>query len=130
MLGSNDMKKKFGYCAMDIAGEMQRLLEKICTFNTYRNGGKAKIVLMSPPYIGENIRQSWLASCFDYECTHKVSRELADWYKQLSEMYDCTFINAAQYVDANDSSDSCHLTGPKQITLGKELAKIVKTILA
>ena len=46
MLGSNDLKKKFGYSSMDIAGEMQIMLEKIQTYNTFRMNGRMKVCLL------------------------------------------------------------------------------------
>ncbi|MBQ4416282.1 MAG: acylhydrolase, partial [Butyrivibrio sp.] len=33
MLGTNDLKKKFSYTVMDIAGEMQIFLEKVLAYN-------------------------------------------------------------------------------------------------
>ena len=49
MLGSNDCKRKFAYSSMDIAGEMQIMLEKILSYNHFRCGDGFKVILVSPP---------------------------------------------------------------------------------
>ena len=78
-------------------------------FNHFRMHDRMKVLLISPPHIGENIRASWLGDCFGYERAIKVSTELADWYKQLSDMYGCTFLNAADIITASHE-DSIHPT--------------------
>ena len=36
MLGTNDLKRKFSYSSMDVAGEMQIFLEKVQAYNRFR----------------------------------------------------------------------------------------------
>ena len=52
MLGTNDMKRKYGYSAEDIAGEMERFLEKVWVYNHFHLADDMKILLMSPPVVG------------------------------------------------------------------------------
>lgn len=129
MLGTNDIKKKFGYCAVDIADEMQRLLEKVCAFNNFRQEGKIKIVLMSPPLFGKKPDTYYADPCYDYEDARKITKELSGLYKQLADKFSCSYINAALYTDVDDSPDGYHLTGPKQTKLGLALAKIIKEMI-
>ncbi len=125
MLGSNDLKRKFSYSSMDIAGEMQIMIEKIKAYNHFRCGDSFKIVLMSPPFIADSIKESWLGDCFGYENSVKVSKELPDWYGQLAKMYDCYHFEASKYVVASDA-DGCHLDSENQRKLGQELAEFIK----
>ena len=120
MLGSNDCKRKFSYSSMDIAGEMQRFLEKVQSFNRYRCEDGFKVLLVSPPHISEAIKTSWLGDSFGYENAHKVSLELADWYKQLADMYSCAFFDAAEHVRVSDT-DGCHMDAENQRALGNEI---------
>ena len=125
MLGSNDCKRKFSYSSMDIAGEMQIMLEKVKSYNGFRCQNRFKIILVSPPLISPAISDSWLGDCFGYENSCRLSSELASWYKQLSEMYDTGFIDASEYTKASDA-DGCHLDAGNQRLLGEALARYVQ----
>ena len=128
MLGSNDCKRKFAYSSMDIAGEMQIMLEKVQSYNRFRCKDAFKVLLISPPYISEAIRDSWLGDSFGYENAVKLTKELAGWYKTLAEMYDCEYLDAAQYVQASDA-DGVHLDAENQKKLGDVIAERIKTML-
>ncbi len=127
MLGSNDCKRKFAYSSMDIAGEMQIMLEKILAYNRFRCNDGFKVILVSPPYVADSIKDSWLGDSFAYENAVKLTKELAGWYSQLADMYNCTFFDASKHVVASDS-DGCHMDAENQRKLGKLLAEQVKTI--
>ena len=128
MLGSNDCKRKFAYSSMDIAGEMQIMLEKVQAYNRFRCKDAFKVLLISPPYVSDAIRESWLGDSFGYENAVNLTKELAGWYKTLSDMYDCEYLDAAQYVQASDA-DGCHLDAQNQKKLGEVIAERVKEIL-
>ena len=117
MLGGNDLKRKFSYASIDIAGEMQIFLEKVQSYNRFRMADHMKILLISPPLVGTDPEDDWLADCFDFPRARKVSEELADWYRQLAEMYGCSFLDAAQVVRAS-TIDGVHLEPKDQIRLG------------
>lgn len=128
MLGSNDCKRKFSYSAMDIAGEMQILIEKVKAYNEFRCQNSFKTVLVSPPLISDAIRDSWLGDSFGYENAIKLSKELSDWYRKLSQMYGTEFIDAADYVKVSDA-DGVHMDADNQRKLGKILAEFIKSNL-
>lgn len=128
MLGSNDCKRKFSYSAMDIAGEMQILIEKVKAYNEFRCQNSFKTVLVSPPLISDAIRDSWLGDSFGYENAIKLSKELSDWYRKLSQMYGTEFIDAADHVKVSDA-DGVHMDADNQRKLGKILAEFIKSDL-
>lgn len=125
LLGANDLKRKFQYTSMDIAGEMQIFLEKVQSHNRFRMGDSMKVLLISPPIIGACGEGSWLYDCFDFERCSKVSLELSNWYKQLSEMYGCMFLDAAK-VCAVSSADGVHLDIKNQRYLGEAVYRKLK----
>lgn len=127
MLGVNDTKRKFNYCGMDIAGEMQIMIEEILSYNQFRMGGRMKLLLVAPPSVGENIRDSWLGESFGYEEAIRVSKDLANWYKQLADMYKVEYLDASKLVEVSPS-DSIHMDARNHEILGKELAKICKNL--
>ena len=124
MLGSNDCKRKFSYSAMDIAGEMQIMLEKIQSYNRFRCNDRIRVILVSPPHIADSIKDSWLGDSFGYENSVKLSKELSSWYKQLADMYGCIFVDAAEYVKVSDA-DGVHMDAEAQRKLGNILAEVV-----
>ncbi|MBR6986954.1 MAG: SGNH/GDSL hydrolase family protein [Clostridiales bacterium] len=127
MLGSNDCKRKFSYSSMDIAGEMQIMLEKIQSYNRFRCNDKIKVILVSPPLISCAINDSWLGDSFGYENARRLTQELSSWYKQLADMYGCTFVDAAEYVKVSDV-DGVHLDREGQKELGRVLAEALSKI--
>ena len=125
MLGSNDCKRKFAYSSMDIAGEMQIMLEKVLSYSRFRCNDQIKVVLVSPPHIADSIKDSWLGDSFGYENAVKVSKELGSWYKKLADMYGCIFVDASEYVKVSDE-DGVHLDAEAQRELGRVLAEAIK----
>ncbi len=124
MLGSNDCKRKFAFSSMDIAGEMQIFLEKVLSYIHFRLNDQCKVLLVSPPHIGETIETSWLGDSFGFENARKLSKELSPWYQELSKMYHCLFLDAAEYVKVSDV-DGCHLDAENQKKLGKVIAEFL-----
>lgn len=122
MLGSNNLKCKFSCCAMDIAGQMQIFLEKVLSYNHFRMKDRMQILLISPPLLGDNLQNSWLGECFEEEKAKKVCGELAGWYKQLAEMYDCMFLDAAEIVKPSPA-DSVHLDAEGHKKLAEAICK-------
>ena len=125
MLGCNDCKRKFSYSAMDIAEEMQLFLEKVLAYRQFRCEKPFKVILIAPPPMSEAIRDSWLGDRFGYERSRQLSLDLADWYRQLADMYGCMYVNAADYVCASEA-DGVHLDAENQRKLGKAAAEAVR----
>lgn len=125
MLGTNDCKKKFSYSSMDIAGEMQIFLEKVLAYDHFRCNDSFQILLICPPAISEDVKDSWLGECFDYPQAEEIFQRLPDWYRQLSEMYHCSWINASDHVKTC-SYDGCHMDAENQRKLGIAVADYIK----
>ena len=125
MLGSNGCKQKFAYSAMDIAGEMQIMLEKVISFNHFRCGDSFKILLISPPRIRETLKDSWLEESFNYSHAGVSSAALAGWYKQLAEMYETYYMDASDYVITSEA-DGVHLDAENQKKLGDAVGEYIK----
>ena len=118
MLGTNDMKRKYGYSAGDIAGEMERFLEKVWTYNHFHLDGKMKILLVSPPAVGENVQGSSMNDVFDFGQTLAVSAELKELYRQLAEIFGCFYLDGSSAVKVSPV-DGVHLDLEGNQTFGK-----------
>ncbi|MCR4764263.1 MAG: SGNH/GDSL hydrolase family protein [Lachnospiraceae bacterium] len=109
MLGSNDLKAKFHLPAGDIAGSLQNMLMKTKSFLHYQCGIQPKILIVSPPYIGDGLASSPFAPFFDTDTVIENSRQLAHWYELVAKQFDCEFMDAAAVCRAGEA-DSLHLT--------------------
>lgn len=128
MLGTNDLKRKFQYCAMDVAGEMELMAEKITNYLRFHMKGNPQVLLISPVHIGENITRSRLGDLFGYERSRQVSLELADWYRQIAEIHGFGFLDAAQFARAGQN-DSVHLEADGHRALAEAVEDWVRTHL-
>ena len=128
MLGTNDIKSKFGYTAGDITDEMKLFLERVLAYNTFRLGGKMKVLLIAPPLIGEGMAGSRFFDKFDDGRSRLVSQGLADKYKALAEEYGVMFMDSSEFVEAS-REDSLHLDADNQVKLGKAVWKFVAGII-
>lgn len=124
MLGTNDLKNRFQFDGMSIAGEMQLLLQEMTGFLQYKCATLPHILLVSPPLIGSNIRNSVFGSSMGYERSIEVSKELDGFYKQLALQYHCGFIDAAKLVETSPV-DSLHLTAKGHQILAQTFADYI-----
>ena len=108
MLGSNDLKAKFHLPAGDIAGSLQNMLMKTKSFLQYQCGIQPKILIVSPPYLGDGLASSTFAPFFDVDTVIENSKQLARWYELVAKQFDCEFMDAAAFCRAGEA-DSLHL---------------------
>ena len=101
MLGTNDIKTKYCYTAGDIADEMKLFLERVLSYNRFRLGDKMKVLLVSPPLIGEGMPESRFYDKFHDEFAREVSMELGEQFGKLAEAYGILFFDSADAVVAS-----------------------------
>ena len=118
MLGTNDLKVRFGFLAEDIAGEMDKFLHKVKLFNDAVLGGSMKVILMSPPHIPDDMRLSPYGDSFGYGEGKTKSEQLAELYEELTRKYQITFLDAAKYVKVSNT-DSLHIEEDQEAILAK-----------
>ena len=107
MLGSNDLKEIFHASPEEIAAGAETLVKDMIDFTGTKQGFVPKIILVSPPEIGEGITSSPFYGSF-YEKAIERSRALAPLYHKIAEKYGCIFLNAAAYIKPS-VEDSLHL---------------------
>ena len=125
MLGTNDCKHKYGYCVQDIAGEMQRFLQKVLTHRHFQSANRYKVLLIAPPPMSEAIHTSWLGDMFGFDEGRRKSDRLAEVYRKLAQSLDCLFLDAGE-VAAPSPLDGVHLDAENQRRLGEAVARLVK----
>ncbi len=124
MLGTNDLKETFHATAEDIADGAGTLVHVIQEFTQVKQGYVPKIILVSPPEIGEGIRKSDFSGAF-YESAIDRSREFPKWYRRTAEKYGGIFFDAARYIKPS-AEDSVHLSPEAHKELAEQLYQVLK----
>jgi lysophospholipase L1-like esterase len=123
MLGTNDMKRRYGLSAQDIANGMAKLVSTVETVLRFEQKALPRILLVSPIHIGPKIVESKVNfEMFDFDHGIETSRELAFYYRQVAERYGCAFFDAASVAQPSEA-DSVHLSAEGHLALGKALAR-------
>lgn len=124
MLGSNDLKATFHLDAEEIAKGAGMLVDVIKDFTAKKQGFVPKIILISPPEIGPNIRTSPFYGAF-FESAIEESRRFSEFYRAVADAKGCLFLDAAQYVTPSET-DSLHLTPEGHAALAQKLFELIK----
>lgn len=118
MLGTNDLKTRFGFSAADIAGEMDKFLAKVKLFNDAVLAGNMKVILMAPPHIPDDMQMSPYGDSFGYGEGKTKSEQLAMYYEKLAEKYQITFLDTSKFVKVG-LTDSLHIEEDQEALLAK-----------
>ncbi|HUX20627.1 MAG TPA: SGNH/GDSL hydrolase family protein [Spirochaetia bacterium] len=122
LLGTNDLKHRYGLSAWDIARGAGVLVQMVqsCTFGL--QGRSPEVLLLAPPPVA---KLSGFASMF--EGAAAKSRELGAQYKAVAEELGCNFLDTGKLIHSSDL-DGIHLEPEEQIKLGKAVAAKVGEI--
>ena len=123
MLGTNDLKHRFGFSAYDIAANVAALVGVIQQSGFGIDGKSPAVLMIAPPHLGE---LSALAELFAGG-TEK-SRQLAPHYQAFAKQLGCRFLNAADHVESSPI-DGVHWSAEYHARFGSVLADRVATIL-
>ncbi|MBO4689063.1 MAG: SGNH/GDSL hydrolase family protein [Clostridiales bacterium] len=123
MLGTNDLKEIFHQTAAEIADHAGILVDTIRSFTKEKQGFIPKIILVSPPLIGEGMPESVFARSFAPRAIGE-SKLFAQNYKRVADEKGCIFFDAASYIEPSEE-DSLHLMPDAHRTLAEELAKVI-----
>lgn len=123
MLGTNDLKHRFGLGAYDIAANAAMLVATVQQTPCGVGGAAPPVLLVSPPAIGE---LSNLADLF--AGAGPKSRELARHYRAFADQARCRFLDASSVADA-DPADGVHLSADAHAALGRAVAEAVRDML-
>jgi lysophospholipase L1-like esterase len=123
MLGTNDLKHRFGLSAWDIAAGAGVLVRMVQSSTFGPSGTAPHVLLICPPSFG---KLTLFADLFT-GATEK-SRQMAHFFSTIAAEYHCDFLNAGQYINSSDI-DGIHLDPDQQQKLGQVVADKVRAIL-
>jgi len=124
MLGTNDVKSRFGKSSWDIASGAGRLLDVINNPPKPLLGGTPKPLLIAPPPLG---KLGFLADTFAGGL--EKSKGLAATYQRMAELKGCEFLNAGDFIQTSDV-DGVHFDEDQLKPLGQAIAAKVTDMLS
>lgn len=126
MLGTNDLKSRYGVKARTVAYGLGRYLDAIQTTPMY--GNKPKVLIAAPILIDPAYKNHALFHDMFGEDAVERSEGFAEAYEEFAREAGVYFINAADYAKAS-TVDGIHMTAKDHESLGKAFAEKVKEIL-
>ena len=123
MLGTNDLKGRFGASASDIAQGAAVLAEMAHNSGCGPGGGAPAVLLIAPPPVG---RLTEMAEMF--EGSEEKSARFAGHYRYFAEQKGCGFLEAGAVIASSDV-DGIHLGAEAHRKLGEAVAvRVVKVL--
>ena len=109
---------------------IDRLIKMIKSITPQKrqDGRSAKILLMAPPHLGDDLTEIPSGEEMGFERGISYSKRLAPIYEDWAKFHNIEFLDAAKYAKASEI-DACHLTRESHRKLGEMVAKKCKEIL-
>jgi len=126
MLGTNDLKRRFGVPALDIANGVGALLSIVMQSESGPKQGVPKMLVICPPPILKDFgERPEFAEMF--EGGYEKSLKLAPHYKAVAKEYGAAFLNAGDFIKSS-AFDGIHLNKSAQAALGKAVAEAISKL--
>ncbi len=122
-LGTNDLKKRFGLSAKEIAWGIRILVDTINKSKAGPNGLAPKILLMVPPYIKKQNNFS-----DEFEDSYHKSHNLPDYYEKIAVDYNCEILDTSKIIVASEL-DGVHPDVDEHLKLGNKVLEMIKIIM-
>jgi lysophospholipase L1-like esterase len=123
MLGTNDLKHRWGHSPWDIARGIETLVELIQRSGFGPDDRAPQILVVSPAatcVAGTRFAEMFAGS-------DEKSTQLARFYRPVAELYGCAFLDAAQHI-VSDPIDGIHLAAEELPKLAGAVATAVRGI--
>ena len=120
-LGVNDLKRRFGVPAADIARSAGTLVELIQRSGT-GSSADLPVLLIAPAPLGRLTEYAEML-----EGGTEKSRQLASRYREIAEEHGCRFLDAGEVVRSSDL-DGVHLDEEQHRRLGQAVAAQVRAL--
>ncbi len=124
MLGSNDTKRCYHASARKIAAGAEELVSIIETFTKNKQGFVPKIILVTPPALGEGIEQSPFKDQMDKK-SRKKTLKFPKLYAAIARKHGLINLNSQKVIDA-PTEDCLHLNAEQHKLMADALYELVK----
>ena len=126
MLGTNDLKARFGVSALEIAGGVGELLRIVGQSECGPAGGVPKLLVICPPPLADTFgEKSEFADIF--AGGREKSLRLAPAYAAVAKEHEAEFLNAGDVIRAS-RFDGIHFDVDQQKILGSAVAEKIQAL--
>jgi lysophospholipase L1-like esterase len=123
LLGTNDLKKRFGLSAYDIAQGAGVLVRVAQGSQSGREGSAPQVLLLAPP---PTVALTEYAEMF--EGAESKSRKFSAHYGRVARELDCAYLDTATVI-VSSPLDGVHFEGREHRKLGNAVAMKVKELI-
>jgi lysophospholipase L1-like esterase len=123
MLGTNDLKRRFGLGAYDIAEGAGTLVEIVQKSDCGPETQAPKVLLMTPPPLAKLTEYAEM-----FEGADAKSRQFSQQYQRAAQERGCEFLDTSKIIVSSDL-DGIHLDVAEHRKLGLAVAARIREIL-
>jgi lysophospholipase L1-like esterase len=129
MLGTNDLKHRFGVSAFDIGCNVATLLDMIRQSTCGVEGRAPQLLLLAPPPVGKltPVGQTNFPELF--RGAEEKSKALGVFYRKAAQQAESAFLDISEVIVSSDV-DGIHFDSDQHRRLGEAVAAIAKRLLA
>lgn len=98
MLGTNDLKMRFGLSACEIAGGVETLVQMVRWFFEQKKKNVPEILIISPIEVEEGIAELPYGAVMGGKTAARRSRELPQYYREVAKRNRCWFMAASEFA--------------------------------
>ncbi len=123
MLGTNDLKERFGLSASDIAQSAAGLADLARRSSRKADGSPATTLLVAPPAISTLTQLDQM-----FAGGAEKSRQFSHYYRLAAGWFDLPFFDAGSVIVSSEK-DGIHFDADEHTTLGEALAGEVRRLI-
>jgi len=128
MLGTNDLKHRFGISAFDIGANVATLLGLVKQSACSCSGGAPRVLLMAPPPVGKLTAVGSTNFPEIFRGAEEKSKMLGQIYRKVAQEAGAAFLDASEVIVSSDV-DGIHFEADEHRKLGEAVARRVKQLL-
>jgi lysophospholipase L1-like esterase len=121
-LGTNELKAEFDLSAMQIARNLEDLIEMISSKPSQFRDTKPQIIVIVPPVLDETTEYALKGN--KYIGAHKKSLELKGEYKKIAQEMKCSIVDVQNKLLTG--SDGVHLLPESHKLLAEEICRVIR----
>lgn len=127
MLGSNDIKTRFGVNGDEIARCLGRLLDAVAKSNCGPGGKAPQALVLVPPVMGD-VGGTWVAPLYDSDHSRAASRRLRETYPTIAAAFGAHCFDINQVVGPG-TTDGIHFDPDALPPVAAALAATIRSLL-
>ncbi len=129
MLGTNDLKHRYGMSAFDIGANLATLLTLIKQSTCWNDEASPKVLMMAPPPTGRLTQVGATDFPEIFRGAEEKSKQLGRIYRAVAKEAGVDFLDTSEVIVSSDV-DGIHFDLDEHRKLGEAVAAVVRKLLA